>query len=85
MGGLTGVNVCAFHNGDFSEESVLFDDSQLTYRLMMPIFECLWAISSMDLVWKFECDPSSGSQVIMHTNTKKTKTDTAKMNRCGKF
>ena len=47
---------------------------------MMPIFKSVQAIPSTDLVQTFERDPLSGSQVIAHTNTKKAKTDAAKIN-----
>ena len=47
---------------------------------MMPIFESVQPIPPTDLVSKFEHDPLSGSQAIVHTNTKKAKTDAAKIN-----
>ena len=40
---------------------------------MMPIFESVRAIPSTDRVQKFEHDLLSDSQVIVHTNIKKTK------------
>ena len=71
-------------NGCFSEKSTFFADSQLMHGPMMPIFESVRAISSMDVVQTFERDPSSVSQVRVHTNIKKrpkkAKTDAAKMN-----
>ena len=58
-------------NGCFSEKSMFFADSQLMHGPMMPIFESVRAIPSMDVVQTFERDPSSGSQVRVHTNIKK--------------
>ena len=63
---------------------MFFADSQLMHGPMMPIFESIQAISSTDLVQTFERDPSSDSQVRVHTNIKKrqkkAKTDAAKIN-----
>ena len=66
--------------GCFSEKSMFFADIQLMHGPMMPIFESVRAIPSMDLVQKFERDPLSGSQVRVHTNVKKrAKIDAAKI------
>ena len=67
-------------NGCFSEKSMFFADSQLMHRPMMPIFENVRAIPSTDVVQTFERDLLSGSQVRVHTNIKKAKTDAAKIN-----
>ena len=59
---------------------MFFTDSELMHGPMMPIFESVRAIPSMDLVRTFERNPLSNSQVIAHTNTTNAKTDAAKIN-----
>ena len=52
---------------------MFFADNQLMHGPMMPIFESVRAIPSMDVVQTFGRDLSSGSQVRVHTNIKKDK------------
>ena len=47
---------------------------------MMPIFKSIRAIPPTDLVSKFEHNPIRGSQVIVHTNIKKTKLELIRIN-----
>ena len=69
-----------YFKGCFSEKGMFFAESQLMHGPMMPIFKSVQTIPFTDLVQTFECNLLSDSQVIAHTNTKKTKTDAAKNN-----
>ena len=58
-------------NGFLVGNSTFFANSQLTHGPIMPIFKSVQAIPHTDIVWKFEQNLFSCSQVIVHTNTKK--------------
>ena len=61
---------CVFHEGVLVKKVCFGPIGQLTYGPIVPIFESVWAIPPTDLVWKFERNLLSGSQIIMHINKK---------------